>query len=139
MHFINLFKISYYFNAFPDATFKLFWPLVILMGLLLVITIILHLRMRKITKQLSGDQKFWWTHWLNMGYTISCVSLLHLFFRFETIPYVNWRIWPALLVVGVAGWIGYLIYYRYKLLPKKKADREVRKNLAYYFRRRRKN
>ena len=138
MHFINLFKLSYHFNNFPDAVFKLFWPMVILCGLVLFITVISNWRLAKFGKKWSGDVKFWWTHWLNMGYTFSIVGLLHLFFRYETIPYANWRIWPALMVIGIIGWIGYLVYYRYKLLPKKQADREVKQSLAYYFRRRRK-
>ena len=139
MSIANIFKISYYFNTFPDATFKLLLPLVILLGVILVITIILHWRFNKMAKKLSGDKKFFWAHFLNMGYTFSLVNLAHLWFRYETIPYMNWRIWPALTLLGIIGWLGYLAYYRYKLLPKKHVERESRKSLAYYFRRRRKN
>ena len=138
MNILNLFKLSYYFNAFPNTVFKLFWPLVIVCTLILVATVVGHWYFGRRGKKWTGDTKFWWTHWINIGYVISIVGLLSLFFRYETIPYFNWRIWPALMVVGAAAWIGYLVYYRYRLLPKKQVDRETKKSLAYYFRRRRK-
>lgn len=132
----HIFKISYYFDSYVNPDFKLLLPLVIIFGLLLVITIILQRKFNKLNKQFSGDKKFWWTHWLNIGYTTSIVSLVHLFFRYENIPYLNWRLWPALLVLGLIGWIAYLMYYRRFILPKKQADREERKGVASYFRRR---
>ena len=138
MNLLNIFHFSYYTDNYLSPEWQWFWPLVIIWGLGLIITIVFNWRFIKLSKKWSGDHKFWWTHILNMGYTLSVVSLVHLFFRYENIPYLNWRLWPALMVLGLLGWGGYLVYYRYRLLPKKVADRENRKSLAYYFRRRRK-
>jgi len=136
MSILHLFKLSYYIDSFADPDFKLLWPLVILLGLVLITVIIGQRRFNKLNRNLSGDQKFWWTHWLNIGYTISIVGLFHLFIRYENIPYLNWRLWPTLVILGVASWIIYLIYYRRIILPKKQAEREERKGVATYFRRR---
>lgn len=137
MNLLHIFRFSYYTDSYVDPDFKLLWPLVIIWVLGLAATIILHWRLVKLGKKWSGDRKFWWTHGLNIGYTLSIVGLVHLFFRYQNIPYLNWRLWPSLMVLGLLGWIGYLVYYRYKLLPKKVAERETKKSLAYYFRRRR--
>ena len=138
MRIFNIFKISYYFDSYVAPEFIWLWMMVILLGLVLLITIFFNWRMAKLGKKWSGDTKFWWTHGLNMGYTLSIIGLIHLFFRYQNIPYLNWRLWPALLVLGIVGWVAYLVYYRYKLLPKKHADRAAKKSLAYYFRSRRK-
>ncbi|MFH0912352.1 MAG: hypothetical protein V1807_01700 [Patescibacteria group bacterium] len=138
MNFLNIFKLSYYFDSYAGPELALLWPLVILMVIVLAGTIVLNIRLVKFSKQWIGERKFWWAHWLNIGYTFSITGLAGLFFRYESIPYFNWRFWPALMIVGIVGWIGYLIYYRYKLLPQKRADQVNRQQRAYYFRRRRK-
>lgn len=137
--FKNIFKLSYFTDSYANPDFALLWWLAGFFGLLLLVTIFFHWRLGKLGKQWSGDRKFWWTHGFNMGYTLSIVSLIHLFFRYENMPYFNWRLWPALLVLGLLGWGGYLVYYRYKVQPKKQIDRETKKSLAYYFRKRRKS
>ena len=137
MQIINFFHPAYYIDSYLTPDFKWLWPLVVWWGLILLAAIVVQLRYRGVYKNWSGGRKFWWTHWSNMSYTVSILALAHLFFRFQNIPYFNWRLWPALLVIGILGWLGYLIYYRYRIQPKKQADRKVRRAVASYFRRRR--
>lgn len=133
----HIFHYTYYFDRYIEPQFPGFWVVVGIMAALLVLTIIGNLRFNRLFKKLAKEQKFWWSQGLNISYTISAVELVWLFFRYESIPYFNWRLWPALLWLGVGVWLGYLGYYQYRIVPKQRADREVKKNLAYYFRRRR--
>ncbi len=132
----NIFHYTYYFDQYVKPEFPGFWVVVVIMALILVLTIILHLRFGRLFKKLPREKKFWWSHWLNIGYTVSVVELVWLFFRYQSIAYFNWRLWPALIILGVTGWIGYLVYYRYRLLPQERAEQETQKSRAYYFRRR---
>ena len=138
MSLIHIFYPTYYFDKNIEPLFPGFWGVVAIMGIILMVTIVLNLRSSGSFKKLPKEKKFWWTHWLNIGYTVSLVELVWLFFRFEAIPYLNWRLWPALMILGVLGWLGYLGYYRYKLLPQHLVEKEQQQSRAYYFRRRKK-
>ncbi|MFA5270540.1 MAG: hypothetical protein WC400_02975 [Patescibacteria group bacterium] len=136
MSLLHLFQISYYFDPTVAYDFPGFWVVVILLAIVLVGSIwfgrtILH------RKDLSGHLREFWQGWISLGYTTSIVGLIYLFFRFENLMYVNWRLWPALLVLWVIGRSIYLIYIYKKVLPKKAAEKESRKMMSYYFRRRR--
>ncbi|MBU1092360.1 hypothetical protein KJ836_01655 [Patescibacteria group bacterium] len=138
MNILNVLKPSYYFDSFVNPDFKLLWPLVVVLTVVLLLTIIFNIRTKSLQREWSGIKKFWWTHWSNMAYTVSIVGLVHLFLRYQNIPYINWRFWPLLMILGVFSWLGYLLYYRKVIQPQKQADKELRKGVAYYFRRRRK-
>ncbi|HCR41772.1 TPA: hypothetical protein DIV45_00125 [Patescibacteria group bacterium] len=138
MSILNFFKLSYYFDSYINPDFRFFWLVVALLAAMFLATIVMNIRIKPLWRNWSGEKRFWWTHWSNLAYTISIVSLVHLFLRYQLIPYVNWRFWPLLLVIIVLIWLGYLVYYRRKIQPQKHIERESRKSLAYYFRRRRK-
>ncbi|MFA5967012.1 MAG: hypothetical protein WC805_00645 [Patescibacteria group bacterium] len=133
----NIFHYTYYFDASINSEFPGFWAMVIILALILVLSIILQTRHNKLFKKLNKEKKFWWAHWLNMGYTLSITGLIWLFFRYQGIAYFNWRFWPALLILGILIWLAYLAYQR-RLLPKQRLEQEAEKSQAYYFRRRRK-
>ncbi|MFH1088538.1 MAG: hypothetical protein V1719_01710 [Patescibacteria group bacterium] len=138
MNILNIFKPSYYFDSYINPDFRLFWLLVVFLAVILLLTIFFNLRTKSLQRDWSGIKKFWWTHWSNMVYTVSIFGLVHLFLRYQNIPYLNWRFWPFLMVLGILSWLGYLIYYRQKIQPQKQANKELRRGVAYYFRRRRK-
>ena len=132
----NIFYFTYYFDPSVNPEFPGFWVVAAFLVLALVLTIILQIRHNRLFKKLNKENKFWWSHWLSMGYTLSITGLVWLFFRYEGIAYFNWRFWPALLSIGMVVWLGYLIYYRYRLFPKQRLEQEAQKSQAYYFRRR---
>jgi len=136
MSLIHLFKISYYFDPYVSFDFPGFWVVVTLLALLLVASIWFGQRIAH-RKNLSGHLREFWLGWINLGYTLSIVGLVYLFLRFQNIVYVNWRLWPALLILWVVGRALYLIYVYKKVLPKRAAEKESRKMMSYYFRRRR--
>ncbi|OGB75434.1 hypothetical protein A2810_01020 [candidate division Kazan bacterium RIFCSPHIGHO2_01_FULL_49_10] len=135
MSLLHLFKISYYFDPVVSYDFPGFWVVVVLLAAALMFSVwfgrtIAH------RKNLSGHVREFWQGWVNLGGTLSIVGLIYLFFRFENLMYVNWRLWPALLILYVIGRSLYLIYVYKKVLPKRAAEKESRKMMSYYFRRR---
>lgn len=136
MSIISLFKISYYFDSAVGYDFPGFWVVVIL---LVVILAGAAFGGREIARrrQIGGHLKELWRGWIGLAYTLSIVGLLYLFLRFENIVYANWRLWPAFLLLWVIGRGAYLVYVYRKVLPKKLEEKERRKTLSYYFRRRR--
>jgi len=136
MSLLHLFKISYYFDPNLSFDFKGFWVVVILLAVLLVVSIWWAQKIAR-NKNLSGHLREFWQGWISLGYTLSIFGLIYLFIRFENLMYVNWRLWPALLILYVIGRSLYLIYVYKKVLPKRAAEKESRKMMSYYFRRRR--
>ncbi|MBN2585134.1 hypothetical protein JXA59_00595 [Patescibacteria group bacterium] len=136
MSLLHFFKISYYFDPVVSYYFPGLWVTVTLLIVILVASIWFDRKMAR-RKNISGHLKEFWQGWVNLGYTLSIVGLIYLFFRFENLMYVNWRLWPTLLVLWTIGRSIHLIYIYKKVLPKRAAERESRKMTSYYFRRRR--
>lgn len=132
----SLFKISYYFDPNVSFDFPGFWVILILLIVILSAGIWCG-RMLARRKNISGHLKEFWQGWVGLSYTLSIVGIFYLSLRFENIMYVNWRLWPALLILWVIGRAIYLIYVYQKVLPKKVAEKASRKMMSYYFRRRR--
>lgn len=137
MSILNLFKISYYFDAAVGYYFPGFWVVAIILVIILIAAI-LGGREIKRRRELGGHLRELWGGWIGLAYTFSLVGLVYLFLRFENIVYANWRLWPALLLLYLFGRGAHLIYVYKKVLPKKLEEKERRKTLGYYFRRRRK-
>ena len=137
MNILNIFHYSYYFDNYINPDFRFIWWLVSIFFVGIIVIIFLHIKFNKRFKKLNKFQRFWWAHGINMGYTITVTSLVHLFFRYQNIPYLNWRFWPALVVFGLIGWGIYLVYYSKKIYPQQVKERELRATQAKYFRHRR--
>jgi len=136
MSLLHLFQISYYFDPYVDFDFPGFWIIVVLLAVMLVVSTWFARKLDH-RKNLSGHLREFWQGWINLGYTLSIVGLLYLFLRFQNLVYVNWRFWPAMLILWGIGRSIYLIYVYKKVLPKRAAEKESRKMMSYYFRRRR--
>jgi len=134
---MSLLKISYYFDGSVGYIFPGFW--LVLTGLLLIffISFVVSFKLSH-NKRLSGQRRWLYSSWVNLGFVTSLVGLFLLFFRYEGIRYFNWRFWPVLLCLGVIAWAGYLLYFQKKILPIKIADQQAKVSKSYYFRRRRK-
>lgn len=136
MSLLSFLKLSYYFDSFLGYTFPGFW---VILGILLGVFILSLIGSAKLSrnKRLSGQKKALWGGWVNLGYLLSLGGMIWLFFRYQGLYYLNWRFWPVLLLIGVGGWAGYLIYFQRIILPKKLADQQAKVTQAAYFRRRR--
>jgi len=136
MSLLNLFKISYYVDSSIGYYFNGFWVVLGVLVALFITSLVFNAKISKY-KNLSGIKRDYLARWSNLVLTISIVSLAYLFFRFQAIPYFNWRLWPLLITVGSLVWAGYLAYLKLKVIPKKIAHKEREKSKAYYFRKRR--
>ena len=136
MSLLNLFKISYYFDPVVGYYFAGLWVVVGLLVAILVASIWLG-RIVARKKDISGITREFWQGWTGLGYTLSVLGLIYILVRFENLMYVNWRLWPALLILWAAYRSGQLIYLYKKVLPRRAAERANRKAQSYYFRRRR--
>jgi hypothetical protein len=136
MSLLHLFKISYYFDANVGYDFPGFWAVVTLLIIILAGAIWFGQVIER-RKNLSGHAREFWQGWIGLAYILSIIGLVYLFLRYENIMYFNWRLWPALLILGVIGRGISLIYIYKRILPKRAAERENQKMISYYFRRRR--
>lgn len=137
MFLVNIFKISYYFDNFTGYNFPGFWVVLGFLVVLLFVALIGSAKLNK-NKKLPPSKKLLISGWVNLGYLLSIVGLCLLFFRYQGIPYLNWRIWPTALLITVIVRVISLIYYQKKLLPKKDAERQAKISQQYYFKRRKK-
>ncbi|OGB74025.1 hypothetical protein A2V68_01500 [candidate division Kazan bacterium RBG_13_50_9] len=135
MSFLNLFKFGYYFDSMPGYTFPGFWIVLIILIVVFVVSLAGSFRLSR-ARDMSGHKKMLWSSWVNLGYLLSLVGLAWLFFRYQGVVYLNWRLWPALLAIGVVGWTGYLIYLSRWVLPQKLSRQQEKVSQAYYFRHR---
>ena len=101
MNILNIFRPSYYFDTFSGTSFPGFW---IVFGVLVaVFCVMLWLGVRwGQDKKATGRARETRGAWLSIGYGLSLIGLLWLFFRYQGIPYLNWRLWPAILLVATA-------------------------------------
>ena len=98
MSLLNVFKLSYYFDAFSGSVFTGFWWGFGALVTVFLVTFLLGLKWGR-DKTATGRVKEVRGAWLSIGYTLGVVGLLWLFFRYQGIPYLNWRLWPAALIV----------------------------------------
>jgi len=137
MSILNLFKFSYYFDPSINYNSGYFW---IVLGILIAIffvSLVVNSKLIK-NKSISGIKRKFLLNWTNLGLIISSIGLVYLFFRYESIPYLNWRLWPTLLILWGLSRAVYLIYFKIKILPGKLLIKEKEKSGSYYFRKRKK-
>ncbi len=135
MSILNLFKLHYYFDISLGYTSKYFWVVLSILALIFFISLIANSKLAK-NKSMSGIKRKFFLNWVNLGLIISSVGLVYLFFRYQSIPYLNWRLWPTILILWGLSRAGYLIYFKIKILPAKLLVKQKEKSGSYYFRKR---
>lgn len=137
MSILNLLKFHYYFDIFLDYDSGYFWVALIILILIFFVSLIANSRLIK-NKSMSGIKRKFFLNWVNLGLTVSSLGLIYLFFRYQSIPYLNWRLWPTLLILWGLSRAIYLTYFKIKILPAKLLLKQKEKSGSYYFRKRKK-
>jgi len=137
MSILNLLKFHYYFDISLDYDSGYFWVALIILILIFFVSLIANSRLIK-NKSMSGIKRKFFLNWVNLGLTVSSLGLIYLFFRYQSIPYLNWRLWPTLLVLWGLSRAVYLTYFKIKILPAKLLLKQKEKSGSYYFRKRKK-
>ncbi|MEZ4210558.1 MAG: hypothetical protein R3B38_02495 [Patescibacteria group bacterium] len=135
MSFLNIFKISYYFDSYSLSTFPGFWAILVITVIALGASVWLKVKSdkwsyvrREITARITGPI-----------FLVSWLNLLWLFFRYEGVVILSWRLWPALMI-GFLIYSGVMLWRWIKIeLPKKQAKRETNADTKQHYLRRFKN
>ncbi|RLC37379.1 hypothetical protein DRH29_02150 [candidate division Kazan bacterium] len=69
------------------------------------------------------------------GFIVGWFGLALIWFRFEGIPYLSWRLWPAILFVYFIVELIYLAKFIFLDFPKKKAKKSGKEDKDLYLRR----
>jgi len=118
--FTHLFKLSYYFDSYPTATFPGFWVILGLTAVVMVASLALKARSanwsytkREIMGRITGPL-----------FVTSWIFLIWLFFRYQGIVYLTWRLWPLVLFVYLVVSAVRLVIFIKSDLPKKRENRD---------------
>lgn len=118
---------SYIFETTPPVT-GLYQYLVVVFILFILIAFILIVKSKKqaeIWKSLSAKI-------INLLMLGGACGLMFVFFRFEGIPYLGSRLFLFILFLGLIFWAITIVWYRYKIIPKKIKKQQKRKNFEKY-------
>jgi uncharacterized membrane protein YkvI len=117
MSFLHLFQLSYYFDSYSLSTFPGFWIVVGVMAVLVVASVIVKKRSggmtyakREMISRITGPV-----------FVAAWLSLLWLFFRYEGIIYLSWRLWPLIIFIYLVVSAVNLWRWKKTELPKKQA------------------
>ncbi|MFH0905225.1 MAG: hypothetical protein V1826_00680 [bacterium] len=127
----NLFRIAYYFDSNTDSIFP--GMVAVLIGLVLIIIVSLIVS-RKLAKW-SHFKKEVASRLTRAGSLVGWVGLLWLLCRYEGVPYLAWRAWPALLAIYLAIELVYLGVFVKVDYPKQRKRQVVHKDKDLYLRR----
>ncbi|MDD5606195.1 MAG: hypothetical protein PHR51_02660 [Patescibacteria group bacterium] len=121
MSFLNIFKLSYYFDNSIHYTFTGMWVVAVILALLIIACWIINYKFAKkwtFLKRIVAERL------TRAGYIVGWVGLAWLFFRYESIPYFSVRMWPLLLFIYVVVEVVYLIKWVKKDYPRLKAKKK---------------
>ena len=130
MGFLNW---TYYFDSSISSTFWGwgYWVLVALLILGILAGLILPGR----TKKLPFMQRQVLLRALSTAHAIGWLGLIWLFFRFEGIRYLNWRLWGVLLVFYGLYQIGWMIKFAKVDFPRRRASKITGQEKEKYLKR----
>ncbi len=121
MSFLHLFQISYYFDSNAWSTFAGFWIVLGIAAVALIASVILRIKSKKmayakreVIERITGPV-----------FVVSWVFLLWMFFRYEGVPYLSWRLWPLLLVIYLVVEAVLLVKFIRIDLPKKREGKNL--------------
>lgn len=133
LKFTNLFDWTYYFDDNLTLTF-LGWGYWVILGLLVLMVIAPFIVVRK-TKKLSFLKRELVLRAMRLFTLTGWVGLVWLFFRFEGIRYLSWRLWPVILIIYVLVQIGLMIKFAKVDFPAKRASKITGQEKEKYLKR----
>ncbi|MFA5127021.1 MAG: hypothetical protein WC465_03420 [Patescibacteria group bacterium] len=127
---MDLTKLTHWSYLFQIYTYEqLSWPTLIGLLVIFVGSIVLAIYSHKKVKNSSGVMKVVWQKLTAWGWSTGLVGLLLVSFRAATAMYLSARLWLLLWLLIILVWLGYILFYRLSIVPKKQAERE--KNIEY--------
>ncbi len=120
----ELFSSEYLFNPTPSFETKMYLPLIVLFGAMLILSILLKLMGRKIPKQANS----FFTPFL----TGSVLGFVHLFSRYEGLSWLASRFFLLLIFSGIFLWVLILLILVLKSLPKELKRQTVEERYKKY-------
>ena len=110
MTFTTFFSKSYLFDPTPTVTSKLYLPLLIVFGLMILLAITISFQKPAI-KKIVGQ---FFTPFLSTG----ILGLIYLFARYESLVYLSSRFFLVLVMAIFIGWIVVLLVKIIRFVPK---------------------
>jgi hypothetical protein len=118
---MGIFNWTYYFD---DNLASMFWGwgYWVVLSLLVLMVVATYIVPGK-TKKLPYLQRELILRSVRLASLFGWTTLVWLFFRFEGVRYLSWRLWPAILVLYVLVQIGLMIKFAKIDFPTKRASR----------------
>ena len=117
MDLLTFFSKKYLFDASPTPESKLYLPLLILFGLMVVLAVLISFQ-KKSVKRIVG--KFF-VPLLSSG----VLGLIYLFARHESLPYLSSRFFLFLIMCMFVIWIAILLIWTLKFIPKHMSSKKI--------------
>ena len=121
MHDMNLkllFMWDYWFAVRPVAqTFQTAMLLSAFFALLLILSFAFRAIYRKM-KKTDRFMSYVFRRAATASFSLGLIGLVITFFRYQGAPLFGMRVWYLLWLMIASVWVGQIIWYRYKELPK---------------------
>ena len=98
----HLLQIDYWLNSSLNYTFTYFWIVVAVFGIFFILSLVLNL-IPKIKQINNIESLISWLRWLTF------CALILLFWRYQSLPLFNLRIWWILAMFGFSFWLWQII------------------------------
>ena len=130
MNLLNLLHWNYLIERYPQAGFS--WPIRIVLLLIFIGSILAALyALNKLTNKIPP--KYFWNKLQTWGWTSGLIGIILMIFRETRAIYLAIRLWLLLWLIVVFAWLGYIIYFKNKILPQLKRHEEIdQENYAKY-------
>lgn len=130
---MGIFNWTYYFD---DNLSSMFWGwgYWVVLGVLVAMIVATYVIPAK-TKQLSYLPRELVLRSVRLATLEGWLMLLWLFFRFEGVRYLSWRLWPTFLIIYALVQIGLMIKFAKVDFPKKRASKVTGQEKEKYLRR----
>lgn len=128
MNIEKLLTKSYVFEVTPNAE-GLYKYLAIVFGLFILTALVLIVKSKNPP---AGGEKIWkkfYAKIINLLLFGGAFGLILIFSRYEGISYLGSRLFLLILFLSLAFWAMIIIWYRFKILPKK--IKELQKQKAF--------
>jgi hypothetical protein len=133
MSILHFFYWTYYFNDNLSMTFVGwgYWAIVGLLVVMIIASVVLPAK----TKKLPFLQRQIVMRSNHLFSLVGWLGLIWLMFRYEGIPYLSWRVWPAILTVYSLIQIGRMIKFVKIDFPARRASKITGQEKEIYLRR----
>ncbi|MEK9156463.1 MAG: hypothetical protein AAB360_04200 [Patescibacteria group bacterium] len=120
----EIFSKSYLFDSNPPRESRLYLPLIILFSLLVIMSITVKL----LPAKLKNVTNRYFTAFLASG----ILGFVYLFGRYEGLPWVGARITLVAIGLLVAIWVGIILAWTVRFVPKKIREEQVEERYQRY-------